>query len=66
MNKSEILNKYIKPEDKLLLSKLIDKIEQSNKTNKITYTDFLNLYEKNLSLKILQKEKIHVSLKINE
>lgn len=59
MNKSEILNKYTKQEDKLLLSKLIDKIEQANKTNKITYTDFLNLYEKNLSLKILQKEKIN-------
>ena len=52
MNKSEILNKVAKQEDKLILSKLIDKIEQSNKTNKITYTDFLNLYEKNLSLKI--------------
>ena len=42
MNKSEILTKYTKQEDKLLVSKLIDKIEASNKTNKITYTDFLN------------------------
>lgn len=58
MNKSEILTKYTKPEDKLLVSKLIDKVEQANKTNKITYTDFLNLYEKNLSLKVLQKENI--------
>jgi len=59
MNKSEILSKYIKPEDKLLVSKLIDKMEQTNKTNKIAYTDFLNLYEKNLFLKILQKERIN-------
>jgi len=59
MNKSEILTKYIKQEDKLLVSKLIDKIEQVNKTNKITYTDFLNLYEKNICLKILQKENIN-------
>jgi len=59
MNKSEILTKYTKQEDKLLVSKLIDKIEQANKTNKITYTDFLNLYEKNLILKILQKENMN-------
>lgn len=59
MNKSEILTKYTKQEDKLLISKLIDKIEQVNKTNKITYTDFLNLYEKNICLKVLQKENIN-------
>lgn len=59
MNKSEILTQYIKQEDKLLVSKLIDKMEQANKTNKITYTDFLNLYEKSIALQILQKEKIN-------
>ena len=45
MNKSEILTKYTKQEDKLLVSKLIDKIEQANKTNKIKYTDFLNNFD---------------------
>jgi len=59
MNKSEILNKYTKPEDKLLISKLIDKIEATNKMNKITYTDFLNLNEKNIILKLLKKENIN-------
>lgn len=59
MNKSEILTKYTKQEDKLLVSKLIDKIEQVSKTNKIAYTDFMNLYEKNICLKILQKENIN-------
>ena len=43
----------------MLVSKLIDKIEQVIKTNKIAYTDFLNLYEKNIALKILQKENIN-------
>ena len=59
MNKSEILTKYTKQDDKLLVSRLIDKIEQANKTNKITYTDFLNSYEKNITLKILLKENIN-------
>ena len=31
MNKQEILNKYEKEEDKLLVSKLLDKIELSRK-----------------------------------
>jgi len=59
MNKSEILSKYTKQEDKLLVSKLIDKIEVVNKTNKIAYTDFLNLHEKNLALKVLEKENVN-------
>jgi len=62
MNKSELLTKYIKQEDKLLVSKLIDKIEEVNKKNKIVYTDFLNLYEKSICLKILQEEKINYIL----
>ena len=42
MNKLENLKKY-NDEDKLLLSKILDKIRLSKENNKITNTDFLNL-----------------------
>ena len=43
MDKQSILNKYSKPEDKLLISKMFDKIKLSQKKNSIEYTDFLDL-----------------------
>lgn len=42
MDRESILSKYKKPEDKLLISKLFDKIDFTAKTNKITTTDFYN------------------------
>lgn len=54
MNKLEILEKYSKPEEKLLVSKLLDKIELCNKRNVITSTDFLDLYQKNIVEKVLK------------
>ena len=42
MDKNLIIEKYKKPEEKLLISKFLDKIEIVNKTNKIETTNFLN------------------------
>lgn len=58
MDKQLILNKYSKPEDKLLISKMLDKIELSRSKNRIEYTDFLDVYQKHLLEKILKQEKI--------
>lgn len=58
MDKPNILNKYNKPEDKLLVSKMIDKLELSIKKNKIEYTDFLDMHQKHLLEKILNREQI--------
>ena len=48
MDKQLLLNKYSKPEDKLLISKMIDKIELSEVKNKIEYIDFLDLSQQHL------------------
>ena len=53
MKKEKILKKAYKPEDKLLISKMFDKIEACKKRNKITYTDFLDTYEQRILQKIL-------------
>ena len=51
MEKFEILEKYRKEEDRLLVAKLFDKISAVQKQNKIQYTDFLSPIE----LQILKK-----------
>ena len=56
MDKQNVLKKYSKPEDKLLISKMIDKIKLSTSKNKIECTDFLDLYQKHLLEKILIQE----------
>lgn len=58
MDKQLILNRYSKSEDKLLISKMLDKIELSKSRNRIEYTDFLDVYQKHLLEKILKQEKI--------
>lgn len=57
MDKRLILNKYSKPEEKLLISKMIDKIELTTNKNKIQNTDFLDIYQSHLLEKILKQEK---------
>lgn len=42
MDREVVLSKYKKPEDKLLISRVFDKIDFTNKTNKISTTDFYN------------------------
>lgn len=58
MDKQNILNKYNKSEDRLLISKMLDKQEKSRLKNKISYTDFLDVYQKHLLEKILKANKI--------
>ena len=58
MNKQLLLSKYSKPEDKLLISKMIDKIKISEEKNKIEYLDFLDLREQHLLQKIINTERI--------
>ena len=58
MDKQNILKKYNNPEDKLLISKLLDQEELSRKNNKITSTDFLNLNEEYILKNILKANNI--------
>lgn len=57
MNKQELLKDYKNQEDKLLLARVLDKIEFSKGKNKIEDTDFLNLAEQDLVDKFLKKMK---------
>ena len=57
MNKQEILSDYKNQDDRLLLAKILDKLEFSKARNKIENTDFLNLYEQDLVDKFLKKIK---------
>lgn len=57
MNKQEILKKYAKEEDRLLIAKVLDKMEFAKSKNKIINTDFLDLYQKNLAQKLLNSMK---------
>lgn len=55
MNRQEILNRYESDEDRLLVSKLLDKIEFVIKRNTIEYTDFLDMKQKGMLEKVLQQ-----------
>lgn len=57
MDRQKILNNISNEEDRILVSKLLDKIEQSNKRNSVEYTEFLNLSQRQLLEKILIKLK---------
>lgn len=59
MNKQDLLKDYKKQEDKMCLSKILDKIEISNKANRIEYTDFLDMYQIALVQSFLRKNKIN-------
>ena len=53
MDRAKILEKYRKEDEKLLVSKLLDKIELSEKQNKIQTTDFLSPIELKLCTDVL-------------
>lgn len=57
MDKQAILQKYNKDEDHILVSKVLNKIEISNKKNKIVSTDFLDLYQKKIVQNVLKIAK---------
>ena len=52
MNKQELLKKY-NEEEKLLISKVLDKIKFVKEKNRIETTDFLNMYEQKIIKEIL-------------
>lgn len=54
MNKQEIIKKY-NEEEKLLISKVLDKIKFVKEKNRIETTDFLNMYEQKIIKEILNK-----------
>lgn len=58
MDKQQILNKYTRPEDKMLISKMLDKVKLTQTKNAIEYTDFLDNYQQQLLHKVIQQEKI--------
>lgn len=55
MNKTEILDEYKNQEERLLAAKILDKLEFTKTKNKIQYTDFLNLNEQEMAIKLLKK-----------
>lgn len=54
MDKLEITKKFSKTEDKLLISKICDKMKFMHTKNQVQVTDFLDAYEQNIVLKLLQ------------
>lgn len=52
-----LLNKYKKPEEKLILSKILDKISFCETRNQIQVSDFLDLAQQELIRKFLQMQK---------
>ena len=57
MNKQDLLNEYKRQEDKMCLSKILDKIEASKTKEKIETTDFLDMYQVALVENFLRKIK---------
>ena len=62
MFKLEFLKKYQSQEDKMLISRLFDKIEEVNNKKKIVYTDFLDMHEQSIVNKELKYLKIPYTL----
>ena len=58
MNKEEILQKFTKPEDKLLIAKILDKITFAKMKNKIINTETLDLYQKSIAEKIVLNDGV--------
>ena len=58
MNKKELLEGHNK-EEQILISKMIDKMEEAKQKNKITNTDFLDGYQIRICTEILNKAKFN-------
>lgn len=59
MNKQEILKQYGNEEDRLFLSKVMDKLNATNTRNYMTSTDFLDLHQQKLAQDFLNKERVN-------
>lgn len=53
ISKETLINKY-KNDDKYLAAQIIDKICENQKRNKLTYTNFLDLNQYNIAIKIIK------------
>ena len=54
MEKQEILKQFPKQEDKLLVSKLLDKLKFMHTKNQVQTTSFLDAYQQNIACKVLK------------
>ena len=54
MEKKEFLIKYPKPEDKILIAKVLDKIQFVKTKNEVQTTDFLDGYQQKLVQKVVE------------
>ena len=54
MNRQEILNKYDSEDERLLISKMLDKIELTQKRNTVENTDFLDMHQRGILEKVLK------------
>ena len=59
MDKQELINQYSKPEERLFVAKILDKLDNCKLKNKIVNTDFLDMYEKSIAEKVLKQVKIN-------
>ena len=55
MGKKELLDEYKNQDERFLAAKILDKLEFTKTKNKIQYTDFLNLNEQEMAMKLLNK-----------
>lgn len=58
MNRKELLEKYIREEDALLVSKVLDKIKEERQSKRIVTTNFLDLAQQKIVVELLAKLKI--------
>ncbi len=58
VDKQQILNDYRKQEDRLILSQILDKMDIAEKTSKMEYTDFLDMYQVALVKTFLKKIQV--------
>ena len=59
MTKNQLLEDYRKPEDKILLSQILEKYRNSQDRNKLEYSDFLDMYQIVLVKNFLKKSEIN-------
>jgi len=55
MNKQEIIKQYGKDEDKILVAKILDKIQFASQKNQIQTIDFLDGYEQKIAQKVFNQ-----------
>ena len=59
MNRNDILSKITNDEDRFLVAKLLDKIEFVAKRNSVEYTDFLDIRQSKMLVKVMKELKFN-------